>query len=225
MNLLGNAHDKLVYPRRIAQLVRNIADLLPTDARVLDVGCGDGLLSFEIAKRRRDVRVEGIDVLLRKNTFIPVAKFDGTTIPHMDSSFDAVILVDVLHHTIDPTILLREARRVARRVIVIKDHTRNGFIAGSRLRLMDWVGNSRHGVVLPYNYWTKETWLVQLGKLGLSIDNWLDDLELYPWWANWLFGTSLHFIACVRPQRIPLHLATNHSARENLKLYAASDQP
>ena len=42
---------------------------------------------------------------------------------------------------------------MAARGIVLKDHTRNGLFSGSTLRFMDWVGNARHGVRLPYNYW------------------------------------------------------------------------
>ena len=58
-----------------------------------------------------------------------------------------------------PRQLLREAVRVARRGLLIKDHTLTGFLAGPTLRLMDRVGNQRHGVALPYNYWTQQQWL------------------------------------------------------------------
>jgi SAM-dependent methyltransferase len=197
MSILDKTHGSFVYPRRISQLAQKLADLLPGNAEVLDVGCGDGLLSSEIAKLRAGLRIAGIDVLVREKTFIRVSKFNGTTIPYPDASFDAVMLVDVLHHTIDPTVLLRESRRVARQAIVIKDHTCNGLLAAPRLRFMDWVGNARHGVVLPYNYWCKERWRTELVRLKLETECWLDDLTLYPWWANWIFGTSLQFIARV----------------------------
>ena len=51
------------------------------------------------------------------------------------------MLVDVLHHTDDPGILLSEARRVTRRAVVLKDHTRD-YMAGATLRLMDWGANA-----------------------------------------------------------------------------------
>jgi hypothetical protein len=41
-----------------------------------------------------------------------------------------VLFVDVLHHSKDPMILLREAVRMVRKAIVIKDHTLAGLLAG-----------------------------------------------------------------------------------------------
>lgn len=48
--------------------------------------------------------------------------------------------------------------RVARRGVVIKDHLREGPLAGPTLRLMDWVGNRGHDVRLPYNYLSRRKW-------------------------------------------------------------------
>lgn len=195
MNILGEAHENLVYPRRISRLAGYIAELLPRNAQVLDVGCGDGRLALEISDLRPDVQIAGIDVLVRRKTFIPVAHFDGTALGYDNGSFDVVTFVDVLHHTTCPTILLREAARVARNSVIVKDHTRNGLFAGARLRFMDWVGNARHGVVLPYNYWPRERWRAELQLLELGVESWRSDLRLYPRWASWMFDASLHFIA------------------------------
>ena len=195
MSLLDSLHGGLVFPRRIETLAQKVAKLLPRQARVLDVGCGDGSLALHISKLRPDIRIEGIDVLIRKETSIPVKTFDGECIPHEAGSFDIVMFVDVLHHTNDPRLLLKEAKRVARHAVVIKDHTRDGLLAGARLRFMDWVGNARHGVVLPYNYWTRRRWQSELKILGLVADDWNTRIDLYPWWADWVFGSSLHFVA------------------------------
>ena len=78
---------------------------------------------------------------------------------------------------------------------MIKDHNRDGALAGPTLRFMDRVGNARHGVALPYNYWTRRHWLETMGRLGLMVSVWQEDLRLYPAWADWLFGRSLHFVA------------------------------
>jgi hypothetical protein len=92
-------------------------------------------------------------------------------------------------------VLLREARRVARKSVVIKDHTLDGPLAGPTLRAMDWIGNSRYGVALPYNYWTKRRWLEAFKELGVEIALWTSTLRLYPWPASYLFDRSLHFVA------------------------------
>jgi len=161
----------------------------------LDVGCGDGQLAWLIMQTRPDVKIQGIDILVRTETKIDVAPFDGNVIPYPNCSFDLVIFSDVLHHTIDPLILLREAARVARKAIILKDHLCNGLLAGPTLRFMDQVGNARHGVALPYNYWSRQKWLDAFGNLGLSISTWKEDLKLYPAWADLIFGRSLHFVA------------------------------
>ena len=54
--------------------------------------------------------------------------------------------------------LLKEAARVARHCVAIKDHTVQGVLARPTLRFMDFVGNAPHGVALPYNYFTPTQW-------------------------------------------------------------------
>ena len=77
------------------------------------------------------------------------------------------MFIDVLHHTSDPRVLQREAARVSRRWIIIKDHARTGLGAGPTLRFMDWVGNARYGVALPYNYWRESQWNQAFAGLNL----------------------------------------------------------
>ena len=165
---------------------------------MLDVGCGDGLISAVLHQKRPDINVQGIDVLPREGTHIPVEMFDGCRFPFGTSSFDVVLFSDVLHHTDDPTILLREAHRVARQHVLIKDHYRKGMAANARLRFMDWVGNSRFGVALPYNYWSEPQWNSAWEEIGFQPENLVTKVGLYPVPANWIFGAKLHFIALLR---------------------------
>jgi SAM-dependent methyltransferase len=195
MSLIAKAHGALVFDRRVRVLAGHLAPLLPQSASVLDVGCGDGSIARAILEQRGDLALSGVDVLVRPKTHTPVEPYDGKRLPRPDASIDAVMFVDVLHHTDDPAILLAEARRVARRCIVIKDHLRDGILAGPTLRLMDWVGNAPHGVALPYNYWPESRWRATLAALGLTATSWHTRLGLYPFPAGLAFDRGLHFVA------------------------------
>jgi SAM-dependent methyltransferase len=194
-SLLGKLHGGYVHPRRARVLCDRLAHLIPPGARVLDVGCGDGLLAYLISQQRPDVNISGVDVLVRQDTLIPIEEFDGQMLPYAEKSFDAVLFVDVLHHTPAPMILLREAVRVARQFIIIKDHLRDDLLADSTLRFMDWIGNARHSVALPYNYWAGQQWFEAFSELGLTINAWGTNLGLYSKPFCWFFERKLHFIA------------------------------
>ena len=193
--LHSKAHDKAVFDRRIEVLTRTLADFIPANARVLDIGCGSGTLAKRIMTLRPDITIEGIDVLVRPGTEIPVTEFDGDTIPWADDHFDIALFVDVLHHTEAPARLLAEAKRVSKGGIVIKDHFREGVLADATLRFMDWVGNAQHGVVLPYNYLSDPEWRGIWSRLGLKVERLTDRVGLYPAPFSWLFDRRLHFVA------------------------------
>ena len=203
MSVLAQLHEVLIYQRRVNRLSELLCRLVPPNCSLLDVGCGDGKLAWSLMQKRPDLQIDGVDVLLRNRSWLPVKAFDGQTIPCEPSSFDGIMLIDVLHHTKDPLALLREALRVSRRWLIVKDHVLKGLGADWRLRMMDYVGNSPHGVALPYNHLFAKEWDELRRALDLNVIAETTDLHLYPWLADLVFGADMHFLQLLerRPNR------------------------
>jgi 2-polyprenyl-6-hydroxyphenyl methylase/3-demethylubiquinone-9 3-methyltransferase len=121
LNILQSA----LNPARVAFLDRELRSHFGRceGLRVLDVGCGGGLLAEELAKR--GCSVTGIDPsegslgtardhALRAGLQIEYLDGVAEALPLPDGSFDAVICCDVLEHVQSPRQAAAEAARVLR---------------------------------------------------------------------------------------------------------------
>ncbi|MEM9969915.1 MAG: class I SAM-dependent methyltransferase [Pseudomonadota bacterium] len=197
--ILGKVHHHAIFTGRVAGIVEAMGPMIPQASKILDVGAGDGRIAAGLANRSSAKSVEGLDVMHRPTADIPITLFNGTEIPFADNSFDVVTFVDVLHHTDNPGVLINEAARVAREAVVIKDHFSENAVDNLTLRLMDWVGNAPHGVVLPYNYASRDAWRRWFGEAQLTQDETSDRVDLYPVPLSWIFGRGLHFVSRLLP--------------------------
>jgi SAM-dependent methyltransferase len=97
--LRGDYHRELspeweFYPTYLAklELVRGYLGSLPAATRVLDAGCGEGVLVSEFHGR---LAIEGVDAnytsdLVRRGSLM--------ALPHGDAAFDSALCLDVLEH-------------------------------------------------------------------------------------------------------------------------------
>ena len=194
-SVLQAAHARMVFGRRVRVLAECLSARIPQHSAVLDIGCGDGTIGSLLVERGSEISIEGVEFAPRPQCKIPCRPFDGAKLPFADGSFDVCLFVDVLHHTDDPSILLREARRVTRQFVLIKDHLSENRFDFRTLQFMDWVGNRPHGVRLPYNYQSRREWEASFAECGLSIAQWTSEVPLYPFPFSLLVGRGLHFIA------------------------------
>ncbi|EKV01782.1 methylase involved in ubiquinone/menaquinone biosynthesis [Leptolyngbya sp. PCC 7375] len=194
MGIVDNFHTNYIFKRRVKVLSRLLSAQIPEGSRILDVGAGDGSISKLVADQVSGATIEGVDVLVRGQTRIPVKEFDGIHLPYETDSFDVVMFVDVLHHTHTQKELLEEAKRVCKHLIVIKDHNSEGFLAEQTLKFMDDVGNKKHGVVLPYVYLRKDQWERLFSSLNLKLIECKKKLGLYPFPLSLFFDRSLHMV-------------------------------
>lgn len=199
MTLADKFHAKFIYNRRLDTLCELIQTFIKKHGctEILDVGAGDGKLDKMIMSVT-PCEITGVDILIRENTFIPIEQYDGKHIDKEDGSIDAVMAVDVLHHTDDPTELFKELCRVSGKYIIIKDHTVHGPISYLKLRLMDYVGNKRFNVRLPYNYLTSTKWNQLFDENDLDVISYNSDLHLYKGLCHLLFDSNLQFIVLLK---------------------------
>jgi SAM-dependent methyltransferase len=82
------------YPTYLAKMtfVRRYLDALPATTRVLDAGCGEGILVEEYAER---LAITGVDA---NYSSARVTHGSLTALPFPDGSFDRALCLDVLEH-------------------------------------------------------------------------------------------------------------------------------
>jgi SAM-dependent methyltransferase len=186
-----------IYHARKRELVRLILPHLQPHDRILDVGCGVGTLGHALMTDPRapaGLIATGLERFARGGEPIPVRQYDGRTIPDPDRSHDVAIVADVLHHDTDPDAVVRECARVAKRLVIIKDHQIKGPLALPRISLIDWAANAPHGVPCLYRYNTPAQWAAFPGRFGLTTVEARASINLYPPLVNLLFGRSLQYL-------------------------------
>ncbi len=110
------------WSRRLAPLFIEFAGLGPDEA-ILDVGCGTGSLTFELAKHGDLREIRAIDYSERfvtaardRNTDprVTIEQADAVSLPFPDATFDRAMALLVLHFVPEADRAISEMRRVVR---------------------------------------------------------------------------------------------------------------
>jgi ubiquinone/menaquinone biosynthesis C-methylase UbiE len=152
---------------RAQRLVDQVEPYLSRTDRILDLGCGTCNVAEVLTERGY-----GPSTLLDVEDFSFVESlkpelYDGSVIPHEAERFDVVLLITVLHHTPAPEQLLREAARVAKRVIVVED-VYSSFAGMLSTKLMDSVSNLEF-VGHPHSNKSDQAWKRCFSELQLTL--------------------------------------------------------
>lgn len=178
LEIFKQVNEKILFPYRRSYLSNELSNVISQTTtsesdsnkkKVLDLGCSCGRLANEIKKINPDLDFEGVDTYIQPETFIKVIQYDGSNIPHSDSSFDLVTIVDVLHHAEDLAQVLKEATRVSNKYILIKDHYYKSSLEFELLKYADYFGNKPYNIDLQYKYLRLPEWEDIFEKNNLKI--------------------------------------------------------
>lgn len=143
-----------------------IKEFIKKDDSIIEIGAGTGDI-VELLKKNGYKKVTPVDVV--DLSFIPSVKpiiYSGK-IPFGDNKFDAALLITVLHHCKNPTEVLKDAARVAKKVIIVEETYENNFQKYSTF-IWDSITNLEF-FNHPHSNKTDNEWQSVFKKLGLKI--------------------------------------------------------
>ena len=174
--------------------------------RMLDLGCGPGTITIDLARRVAPGEVLGIDpstaaietaMKNAENAHCANVRFatgDAYALEFDDSTFDVVHAHQVLQHLGDPIAALREARRVLEPggLLAVRDSDYGGFFwSPPDPRLDRWLQlyhhvTQRNGAQADAGRWLL-SWVRQAGFVDIEVTSstWtFADPEMRAWWGE-----------------------------------------
>ena len=179
----GNTYDKYgstnpVVKRLMAGFEGTLDELFRAAApqSLLDVGCGEGVLTHEWAQRI-DGRVVGIDLddpLLhaewekRQAPNLEYRVMKAENLPFTDGEFDMACAIEVLEHVPDPAHTVAEMARAAQRWLLVsvpREPLWRGLNVARGAYIKD-LGNTPGHV----NHWSKRAFVALLSRHGEVVE-------------------------------------------------------
>jgi len=134
---------------------------------ILDIGCDKGNISALLKEKNYDVTSLDLRNSIIVKKVEPII-CNGEKTSFKNNKFDVVLLVYVLHHSANPLDLIKEAKRISKRIIIIEDIFYSNKIYNSFVLLRDdlfnfkFAGNS-------HNNKNDQEWKDSFKRLGLNL--------------------------------------------------------
>ena len=180
----GNTYDKYgstnpLVRRLMAGFERTLAELFAQAApqSLLDVGCGEAVLTHRWAERLEPRRVVGIDLEdpsiqaeweQRKAPNLEYHVMKAENLPFADSEFDVATAIEVLEHVPDPAHTVAEMARVAERWLLVSVPREPLWrtVNVARGAYVKDLGNTPGHL----NHWSKRGFVALLGRYGEVVE-------------------------------------------------------
>lgn len=159
-----------LYQREIEAMCQECDDFIEKGSKVLDLGCGSGIAA-QTLKDNFSVKVIGTDIKDLRIKKIPFDLYDGKRLNFSNSEFDVVFISYVLHHCSSPEAVLKEAKRVCKKRVIVFEDIAEGFISKTisffhQITYNPFFLNKKQNKLFLNNY---EEWMDLFKRLGFRI--------------------------------------------------------
>ena len=177
----GNTYDKYgstnpVVKKLMGAFERTLDELWAkaSPRSVLDVGCGEGVLTHKWAERLRDGRIVGVDLedpviqaewVKRQAPNLEYKIMKAERFPFADGEFELAAAIEVLEHVPDPAQTIAEMARCASRYLLVSVPREPlwRIVNMARGAYIKELGNTPGHL----NHWSKRQFIAELSKVGV----------------------------------------------------------
>ena len=114
-----NYLKKIMHDRKWDLMIAHYKRIIKPDSKILDIGAGD----LYISKLMQDEfgKVIGVDIMDCGTNFVEKVIIKNNKLPFPDKCFDVVTFNDSMHHIKEQKQILREAKRVGKKIVLFED--------------------------------------------------------------------------------------------------------
>lgn len=171
---LRRALGEKLFGNAVSKATSQMESFLKQKDKTIDLGAGTCLFTKLLKDKGYDIQ----PVDIKNRSYYPevdVFVYDGEHLPFKDNTFDVCLLRSVLHHTPDPEVVLKEAVRVSKKIIIHENVITNIF-QRYYTYLIDCIMNKE--LIEPHTNKTDKEWKLLFKKLKLDLLNVIDEKEL-----------------------------------------------
>lgn len=181
-NLRRFMGEKL-FGNLVSSYTNQMVPFLKSTDKIIDLGAGTGVYTQLL--KSKGFNVQPVDIKdYSYYSDIGMCLYDGKHLPFKNNEFDVCLLRSVLHHTPTPEMVLKEAVRVSKKLIIHENVVTNIF-QRYYTYLIDCVMNKE--LIEPHTNKTDREWRKLFRKLRLNLLNVIDE-------KAWLFLQNKTYI-------------------------------
>ncbi len=165
--------EEKIIKKRTEKIINLFEEFIGEGQDILDIGAGGGWVAEELKKRKK-VKITLLDVTNFNQTDLKLVLYKGENIPFPDNHFDTTLLIFTLHHCLKPLKVLKEAKRVAKKKIIVIEDIPTSWLNKILLCFWDVISNlvsiiKPPGEIIAFNFKTIPQWKETFRELGLKV--------------------------------------------------------